>query len=347
MTNQTTRRQILALFAGAAFVGAGGRAEAAKLPKEPAPPPGNPVVAIVGQVAGGGYYEASRDGAQEAITEIGGMDLVYVAPVTANAKEQTQLLNDLIKQKVSAIVISPVDPGAISLVCRRAMARGIKVVSFEKPLPREGRMLHLAATTVPATAQTLLKMMAQALKDGGDVGVLAGEKHSEDDKTLVSALIREWIKPDYARLKLAEAVYGNEDDAKAYTATEALLGLHPALRGIIAAHPAALAAAARCIADKGLTGKVFVTGLGQPSQLQPAITAGVVPSFAIANPIDLGYAAARMAATLVKNEMVVKPGVAIPGGRLGDIQIGDANVAVLGQPFVVDQNNFGKFSRMF
>ena len=70
-------------------------------------------------------------------------------------------------------------------------------------------------------------------------------------------------------------------------------------------------------------------------------------SFAIANPLDLGYAAARMAAALIRNEVVPKPGAVIPGGRIGDLQVGNDNVAVLGQPFVVDQANFEKYSQMF
>ena len=346
MTDQTTRRQALALLASA-IAAASAPALAAKQPKPPAPPPGPPVVAIVGQAAALGFYEASRDGAQEAITEIGGMELVYVAPPSAVAKDQVQLVTDLIKRQVSAIIISPVDPTALALICRRAMARGIKVVSFEKPLPREARLLHLEATSEPLTAQSLLKMMAQDLKDGGEVGVLAGDSHGEEAKAFVGALIKEWIKPDYAKLKLAETVYGNVDDAKAYAATEALIGTHPKLRGVIAATPVCLAAAARCLADRSLTGKVALTGLGQPSQLKDAMAAQVMASFAIVNPVDLGYGAARLAAALIRNEVEPKPGAVVTAGRLGELHIGEGNVAVLGQPFVVDQSNFEKFSQMY
>ena len=205
----------------------------------------------------------------------------------------------------------------------------------------------LEATSEPLTAQALLKLMAQALKDGGEVGVLAGDSHGEEAKSFVGALIKEWIKPDYSKLKLAETVYGNVDDARAYAATEALIGTHPNLRGVIAASPVALAAAARCLADKGLKGKIAVTGVGQPSQLKDAMAAQVLASFAIANPLDLVYAAARMAAALIRNEVVPKPGAVIAAGRLGDLQVGEANIAVLGQPFVVDQANFEKYSQMF
>lgn len=51
--------------------------------------------------------------------------------------------------------------------------------------------------------------------------------------------------------------------------------------------------------DQGKIGKVHVTGLGLPSEMR-AVKSGASKSFAIWNPIDLGYAATYLADDLVK-----------------------------------------------
>jgi ABC-type sugar transport system substrate-binding protein len=47
---------------------------------------------------------------------------------------------------------------------------------------------------------------------------------------------------------------------------------------------------------------VYVTGLGLPSEMAGAVKSGASKSFAIWNPIDLGYAATYLADDLVKGQ---------------------------------------------
>ncbi len=353
MTDTFTRRQIVTLLAGLGLAASAPTAFAAPKPKPVADPtpvipvnPGNLRLAVLLPVKDDPFYKACADGAQEAAAQIGGVDIAVAAPDKRTARDQILLLNGFVKQKVDAIAIVPADAAALGPVCRRAMARGIKIVSFDQPLPPATRSVHLDAVSNRGKASTFMDMLADDVKEGGDVVIIAGGRPGPDGQALVSDTMQQWLRPAYGKLKLAETVFGNEDDKSGYAAATRLLAAHPDLKGLLVFNPAALVGAAQCISDKGLAGKVFVTGFGRPSQLRKAMAAEVVECFASVNPVDLGYGAVEIAAALARNSMTTGTGAMVTAGRLGQITLGEGSVATL-QPFVVDEKNFSKFADVY
>ena len=127
---KTTRRQTLQLFtAGAAFGLAPGlfttaaRAEGKR-------------IAMVVKNLGNSYFDACAKGATEAATEVGGFEIIYTAPTKATAEEQIAVIDALIAQKVDGIIVSSNDADALVPVGKKAMERGIKVISFDSADPK-------------------------------------------------------------------------------------------------------------------------------------------------------------------------------------------------------------------
>ena len=106
-----------------------------------------------------------------------------------------------------------------------------------------------------------------------------------------------------------------------------------------------IVAAARAVEDQGLTGKVKVTGLGLPSELAGYVQKGVVPKFAIWNPIDLGYAthadrgASRARRRCQRSRCYM--------GRMGEVTFGADGVGAMSKPFIYDANNVAEFAKIF
>ncbi|WP_413990348.1 substrate-binding domain-containing protein [Labrys okinawensis] len=351
MTDIFTRRQIAMLLAGLGLAASAPAAFAAPKPAaDPTPVipvnPGNLRLAVLLPAKDDPFYKACADGAQEAAAQIGGLDIVVAGPDKRNLRDQAILLNGFVKQKVDAIAIAPVDAAELGPICRRAMARGIKVISFDQPLPQATRLVHLDAVSSRGKASAFMDMLAGDVKQGGDIAIIAGNRPGSDGQALLSDTMAEWLKPAYGKLKLASTVFGNEDDKAGYAATEKLLADHPDLKGILVFNGAALVGAAQCIADKGLTGKVFVTGFGRPSQLKTAMAAQTIEYFASVNPVDLGYGAVEIAAALAKNTLTANAGSTLDAGRLGQITMAEGGVVTL-KPFVVDEKNFSKFADVY
>jgi len=89
-----------------------------------------------------------------------------------------------------------------------------------------------------------------------------------------------------------------------------------------------------------------VTGLGLPSEMAGAIESGASQSFAIWNPIDLGYSATMLAYELTQGAEAA-PGAAIPMGRMGSLTLDDNNEGAMADPFVYDASNIDEFKSIF
>ena len=85
-------------------------------------------------------------------------------------------------------------------------------------------------------------------------------------------------------------------------------------------------------------GKVFVTDLGLPSEMRGYVKSGVSKSFALWNPIDLGYAAVQLAVAAAKGTSV-GPNTTVPAGRVGQIAFNAEGVGDMGKPFVFNAAN--------
>nr|WP_198557088.1 substrate-binding domain-containing protein [Enterovibrio nigricans] len=81
---------------------------------------------------------------------------------------------------------------------------------------------------------------------------------------------------------------------------------YPNLKAIVAPTSVGIVAAAQAVKDEGKIGQVYVTGLGLPSELAGHVDSGAVKSFAIWNPIDLGYAATMISHNLVHDNASTK-----------------------------------------
>ena len=92
---------------------------------------------------------------------------------------------------------------------------------------------------------------------------------------------------------------------------------------------------------------INVTGLGLPSEMAAHVKSGASKSFAIWNPIDLGYSATMIAYNLATKKAEAKPGAEIPMGRMGKVKLDANNEGAMADPFVYDAKNVEQFAKIF
>ena len=302
-------------------------------------------IALVAKSLGNGFFEAADKGAEEAAKQIGDVKIVYTGPTTTTAEGQIEVINSLISQKVDAIAISANDKDALVPVLKRAMQRGIKVVSWDSAVASEGRMAHLNPSSNALIGNMLDKLAADALPDGkGKIAILSATATSTNQNTWIAEMKK--ALPKYPGLDLVTTVYGDDLSDKSYRETQGLLQTHPDVKVIVAPTSVGIVAAAQAVKDAGKVGQVFVTGLGLPSEMAGAVHSDATKSFAIWNPIDLGYSATYLAYDLVKGEKAA-PGAELSMGRMGKVKLDDGDEGAMADPFVYDSSNVDKFAKVF
>lgn len=302
-------------------------------------------IALVVKALGIGFFEAANRGAQEAAKELGNVEVIYTGPTTTTAEGQIEVINSLIAQKVDAIAVSANDTDALVPALKKAMDRGIKVISWDSGVAPEGRSMHLNPSSSALIGNMCVKMAADHLPEGkGDVAILSATATSTNQNVWIEEMKK--VLPNYPGVNIVTTVYGDDLADKSYRETQGLIQSYPDLKAIIAPTSVGIVAAAQAVSDAGKTGQINVTGLGLPSEMAGHVKSGASKSFAIWNPIDLGYSA-----TMIANDLIdgaeAKPGAELNMGRMGKVKLDDKNEGAMADPFVYDASNVEEFAKIF
>ncbi len=303
-------------------------------------------IALVVKALGIGFFEAANKGALQAADELGNVEIIYTGPTSTTAEGQIEVINSLIAQRVDAIAISANDTDALVPALKRAQQRGIKVISWDSGVAEAGRMMHLNPSSNPLIGRMNVKLAADVLelkgKDKGEFAVLSATPTSTNQNIWIEEMKK--ALSEFPQLTMVDTVYGDDLADKSYREAVALLKNHPNLDAIVAPTTVGILAAAQAVSDQGRVGDVYVTGLGLPSELAGHVKSGAIHSFAIWNPIDLGYSATTIAYNLVKGNATASE---IPMGRMGVAKLDEHGDSAMADPFIYDASNVDEFASIF
>jgi len=304
-------------------------------------------IALVVKSLGNGFFDAAHQGALDAAKELKDVEIVYTGPAKPTAEGQIEIINSLIAQNVKAIVISANDPDALVPVTKKAMARGIKVISFDSAVRKDGRLMHLAPSNNALIGEKLVKMAEQVAGKTGEIAVLSATAQATNQNTWIAEMKKTLAQPAYSGLKLVSVVYGDDQTDKSYREAQGLFKSYPNLKAIVAPTTVGIAAAGKAVVDEKRVGQVYVTGLGLPSEMAGHVKSGAVKSFAIWNPIDLGYSSIYAAHAFVKGTVKGTKGEKVSLGRVGSATLDENNEAAMAEPFTYDASNVDQFAKVF
>ena len=302
-------------------------------------------IALVVKALGIGFFEAAAKGAEEAAAELGDVEIIYTGPTDTTAEGQIEVINSLIAQGVNAIAVSANDKDALVPTLQKAMERGITVISWDSGVAPEGRMMHLNPSSNALIGNTIIKLAADHLPEGGDVAILSASATATNQNIWIEEAKK--VLPNYPGINLVATVYGDDLADKSYREAQGLMATYPNLKAIIAPTTVGILAASQAVTDAGKIGEINVTGLGLPSEMAGAVASGATKSFAIWNPIDLGYAATMISYNLVKGNATAEPGASIGMGRMGTATLDQGNEAAMSDPFTYDASNIDQFKSIF
>jgi rhamnose transport system substrate-binding protein len=290
------------------------------------------------------YFTTSDNGGKAAVAEFGG-NYSETGPSEASPSAQVSYINTLSQQKTDVIVVSANDKDAICCALNEARQGGSKVVTFDSDTNPTCRDLFINQATAEGIAKIQIKLIAEAVgADGGEIAILSATANATNQNAWIEMMKTELAKPEYAKLKLVDTVYGDDKDEKSFTETQALLAKHPNLKGIISPTTVGVAAAARYLSGSSFKGKVQLTGLGTPNQMRSFVKDGTVKAFALWNPADLGYLAAYAGGALASGMITGKEGDKFKAGKLGEFTVGKDATVLLGDPFTFNASNVDQFN---
>lgn len=155
--------------------------------------------------------------------------------------------------------------------------------------------------------------------------------------------MRAYMEEEYPEMEIVEVLPGEEDLQKGINLTKDYLRANPDTAGVFGLTSVAAPGVAEAVQQMGLEGEVAVTGASTPNQMRSYVKSGTVESFALWSPIDLGYLAVHVANRQVNGNMPTEVGSTFEAGRLGEVELIEEDVVLLGDPLVFNEENIDEY----
>lgn len=327
-----------------------------------------PVTGKEGQTASGGggglkivyipkntgnpYFKDVIKGFEDASKELKA-SFTTTAPAKGDPTAQISFIKDQIQQGVDVLAISPNSPDALNPVLDQAKAKGITVITVDADLSgnESHRDAAVLSTDFSKIGESQVELMGSLIGYEGPIAILSATTDAPNQNVWIAGMKETLKQPKYAKMKLIDTVYGDDDAQKSTTECEALLSKHPDLRGIISPTSVGLAASAQSLYLAGVypggphaTGKgLQLTGLSTPNQMKKFVKDGVVTAFQLWSPHDMGYIAAYLGEQLHSGKLKASEGTEFTAGSLGKRKMGKLNVIAAGPLVSFDKSNIDKY----
>ncbi len=265
-------------------------------------------------------FDQANQGAQEAHKELGNTGkLEFLGPTPDNSVAgQIEIIKAATTRGVNAIMISNNAGDQLVPATKDALAKGIKVVSWDSPIAPEGENLFVAQVDFGSLGKTMADMALEIIgPDGGDWAFLSASPDAANQNAWIAATKEALKDPKYAKIHLVDTVYGNDKLEDSYKAAQGLVDKYPNLKLIMAPTTVGAAAGAKFLQDEKLCDKVKLSGLALPSEMQSFVHNGCAPEFALWSFVDLGYLAYYTTYMLAAGDIQGKAGETFIAGRLG------------------------------
>lgn len=286
------------------------------------------------------YFDAAKRGAQRAAAELG-VTLIYDGPTEPSGSEQNKFMDTWIRQGVNAIAIAPNQPKAMKRVVDKAHAAGIKVLTWDSDAPESGRDLFVNQVDEQTLGEKLIDDLAQQMGGEGEWAIAIA--------SLDAANLNTWrrfsearAKAKHPKLKLVATEVTKEDENFARQKMETLINAWPNLKGIVAFDSNSVPGACEAVKRSGNVGKVAVVGNSTPGKMRGYIKEGVLQSFYLWDPRELGALTVRLAKQLCDRKPI-QNGTQLPGFGKIQLSAADPKTVIMADPIRFTKDNIDKY----
>ena len=301
------------------------------------------IVTVV-KITGINWFNRMEEGVKKYAKDTGNT-ATQTGPSTADAAQQAAIIEDLIAKKPDAIAVVPFSPETLEPVLKKAMARGIKVITHEAD-NQMNTLYDIEAFDNVAFGANLNVRLAKCMGGSGKWAVFVG--------SLTSKTHNQWADGGIANAKknpgmtLVESKQETADDAdQAYQKAKELIRKYPDIKGFQGSASTDVAGIGRAVEEAGLEGKTCVYGTSLPSIAGKYLDSGAVDGIGFWDPADAGYVMNKVAQLVLQGKKITNGmDLGVKGYNKVSVTKGKgAGMIIRGNAFVdVDKGNYKTYN---
>ena len=225
--------------------------------------PADTTIAFVMGAEADPFFQAMKVGA-EAEAAAKGVQLIWQGdPSNYSPETQIPIVDNVLAQNPTALVLIPTDPKALQASADKAVAAGVVVANVDTHVDNLDNTLTFITGDNTDGGAKAADAIAQAIgyEDGKEYKVVIGLT----SKTATTNVARQEgftkaVESKYPGIKIVDVAYSESNPEKAATNVNNWLTKYPDLAGIFAIDGTNASGAAAAIEAKGLQGKVALVG---------------------------------------------------------------------------------------
>jgi len=273
-------RLALAGLALAALAGCGANDAAREGAPGPEAKAGQPRIALVMKSLANEFFSTMAEGAKKHQAEHPDEFELIVNGIKdeRDLSRQVAIVESMIAQGVSAIVIAPADSRALVSVCKRAQDEGIVVVNIDNKLDDEvlaqqGVKIPFVGPDNRAGAKLVGDHVAKQLQPGDSVAIIEGLKTAYNGQ---QRLLGFQDAASEAGLKVVASQSAQWEIDQANRAASAMLSEHPEIKALLCCNDSMALGALAAVRSAGRVGDVLIAGYDGISAVRQAINDGSI-----------------------------------------------------------------------
>ena len=211
------------------------------------------------------FYIAMRRGMEARASELGWRTRFVTANEDVVAQNNGVL--DLIAQRVSGILISPIDARATRAAYDAAAGANIPIISIARHADSPRQSAFVAMDEV-GIGRDIARWMLRAINNAGEVAIIAGPQGAATFRNLATGFSEVMTASPGVRIVARRDIALTREEG--LRVAQDLLVAHPNLKAIYGGNDDIALGAAQALGQAGRAGQVVVTGL---NGIPPAIAA--------------------------------------------------------------------------
>ncbi len=254
------------------------------------------------------FWKSVHAGAEQAAKELGDVEILWKGPLLENDRDgQISVVQDFVTNRVSGIVVAPLDKQALIGPIHESVEAGIPVVIFDSGLQDESKIVSYVATDNRKGGELAAKQMAEAMGGKGGVIVLRYNAGSESTEQREDGFL-EVLAKDYPEIKVlsSDQYAGTTQEDSLTKATEVLNKYKDQVNGIFAVCEPNAAGVLGALRETGLSGKVKFIAFDPSEDLIRAMEEGSCHGIVLQDPVTMGYQSVKAIVTKIRGGNVEK-----------------------------------------
>lgn len=219
------------------------------------------------------YWKSCYKGFEDA-GKLYGIKTIYTGALQYDVNQEVTTLEQIIATKPAGIAVSAINPDALAVPIKQAIAEGIPVVTFDADSPESGRYAFLGTGNEYAGEVAAKALDEQIGPEGGEVVIItlpAQQNHKERVQGFQEAL-----STQYKNLKIVQIGNGKSDQTEAAKVLSGILQAHPDIKGVFCTDATSGVGAAAAVKEAGKVGQVKIVSFDTDRGTLDAIKSGVI-----------------------------------------------------------------------